>query len=332
MKVLMPGMAPSWRRRSASTFCNGGRSALGFSSTNSRPAFIARRAAADGADRAADMRDIGRLGEHVGDLGLQGIHRLEGNVLARQRRHLQLADILEREEALGDRVELIDRERHRAEKHREHHDVEAEAELERAAIAAKHGVEAALQRAADAAACRRRACAAAGMRDASIGVSVSDTKVDARIETVTTTANSLKIRPMTPPISSTGMNTATSEIEIEMMVKPISREPLSAASNGPSPSSSICRTMFSSMTIASSTTRPTASVSAISEMLSIEKPSRYIAAERRDQRDRHGERRDQRRPDPPQEEEDHQDHQRDGQRQRELDVADRGADRASSGR
>ena len=41
MKVLMPGMAPSWRRRSASTFCKGGRSAFGFSSTNSRPAFIA---------------------------------------------------------------------------------------------------------------------------------------------------------------------------------------------------------------------------------------------------------------------------------------------------
>ena len=67
---------------------------------------------------------------------------------------------------------------------------------------------------------------------ASIGVSVSDTKADATIATVTTTANSLKMRPMMPPISSTGMNTATSETVIEMMVKPISRLPLSAASNG----------------------------------------------------------------------------------------------------
>ncbi len=95
--------------------------------------------------------------------------------------------------------------------------------------------------------------------------------------TVTTTANSLKMRPITPPIKSTGMNTATSEIEIEMMVKPISRAPLSAASNADSPSSSMWRKMFSSMTIASSTTRPTASVRPISEMLSMEKPNRNMA-------------------------------------------------------
>ena len=63
------------------------------------------------------------------------------------------------------------------------------------------------------------------------------------------------------------MKTAASEIVIEMIVKPISREPLSAASNTPSPLST-CRTMFSSMTIASSTTKPTESVRAMSERLS----------------------------------------------------------------
>ena len=41
---------------------------------------------------------------------------------------------------------------------------------------------------------------------------------------------------------------------------------------------SMCREMFSSTTIASSTTKPVAMVSAISERLSSEKPSRYIAA------------------------------------------------------
>ena len=46
------------------------------------------------------------------------------------------------------------------------------------------------------------------------------------------TANSRKTRPTTPPISSTGMNTATSEKVIERMVKAISFEPLIAASNG----------------------------------------------------------------------------------------------------
>ena len=58
-----------------------------------------------------------------------------------------------------------------------------------------------------------------------MGVSVSDTNAEATIATVTTTANSLKMRPMMPPISRTGMNTATSETVIDMMVKPISRLP-----------------------------------------------------------------------------------------------------------
>ena len=73
------------------------------------------------------------------------------------------------------------------------------------------------------------------------------------------------------------MNTATSDSVIETIVKPTSREPLSAASIGFSPAS-MWRTMFSSMTMASSTTKPTASVSASSEMLSIEWPNRYMPA------------------------------------------------------
>ena len=37
---------------------------------------------------------------------------------------------------------------------------------------------------------------------------------------------------MMPPINSSGMNTATSDTEIEMIVKPISRAPCNAASSG----------------------------------------------------------------------------------------------------
>ena len=114
------------------------------------------------------------------------------------------------------------------------------------------------------------------MRAHNIGVSVSDTKPETTIATAIVTANSRNTRPTMPPISSTGMNTAISENVIEMMVKPISREPFSAASNGRMPLS-MWRMMFSSMTMASSTTKPTDSVSASSVMLSIEKPSRYIA-------------------------------------------------------
>ncbi len=72
-----------------------------------------------------------------------------------------------------------------------------------------------------------------------------------------------------PPMKRMGMKTAVSEMVMEMMVKPISFEPFSAASIGFSPIS-MCRTMFSNMTMASSTTKPTDSVSAISERLSRE--------------------------------------------------------------
>ena len=95
--------------------------------------------------------------------------------------------------------------------------------------------------------------------------------------TAIVTANSRNTRPTIPPISSTGMNTAISENVIEMMVKPISRAPFRAASYGRMPCS-MCRTMFSSMTMASSTTKPTDRVSANSVMLLMEKSSMYIAA------------------------------------------------------
>jgi hypothetical protein len=101
----------------------------------------------------------------------------------------------------------------------------------------------------------------------SIGVRESETNPDTRIATPIVTANSWKSRPTIPPMKRTGMKTAASEIVIERIVKPISLEPLSAASNGFSPRS-MCRTMFSSMTIASSTTNPTDRVSAMSERLS----------------------------------------------------------------
>ena len=111
-----------------------------------------------------------------------------------------------------------------------------------------------------------------------MGVSVSETKPDKTMATAIATANSRNTRPTMPPISSTGMNTAIRENVIETIVKPISRAPLSAASNGRIPPS-MWRTMFSSMTMASSTTKPTDSVKASKVMLLIEKPNTYIAAQ-----------------------------------------------------
>ncbi len=100
-----------------------------------------------------------------------------------------------------------------------------------------------------------------------MGVSESETKPETRMAAPIATANSWKRRPTIPPMSNTGMKTAASEIVIDTMVKPISREPFKEASITPSPIS-ICRTMFSSMTMASSTTKPTDSVNAINERLS----------------------------------------------------------------
>jgi len=68
-------------------------------------------------------------------------------------------------------------------------------------------------------------------------------------------------------MKSTGRKTATREMVMETIVKPISREPTRAASIGRLPSS-MWRTMFSSMTMASSTTKPTDRVRAIRERLS----------------------------------------------------------------
>ena len=69
-------------------------------------------------------------------------------------------------------------------------------------------------------------------RLAIMGVSVSDTKPEIRIEMLMTTANSWNSRPSSPPMNKTGMNTATSDRVIDRIVKPISLEPSSAACSG----------------------------------------------------------------------------------------------------
>jgi len=80
-------------------------------------------------------------------------------------------------------------------------------------------------------------------------------------------ANSWNSRPRMPPMNSSGMNTATSETVIDITVKPICRAPMIAACSGGRPRS-VWRTMFSIITIASSTQKPTETVSAIREKLS----------------------------------------------------------------
>ena len=59
-------------------------------------------------------------------------------------------------------------------------------------------------------------------RAAMTGVSVSATNADTAIVIVTVMANSRNIRPTMPPMSRSGMKTATSDRLIDTIVKPIS--------------------------------------------------------------------------------------------------------------
>ena len=110
---------------------------------------------------------------------------------------------------------------------------------------------------------------ARNMRAHIIGVSVSETIAETTTAMVSVSANSRNMRPTSPVMNSSGMKTAISDSVSEMTVKPISLAPRNAACIGPSPSS-MWRTMFSIMTMASSTTKPVPMVSAISERLSSE--------------------------------------------------------------
>ena len=74
-------------------------------------------------------------------------------------------------------------------------------------------------------------------------------------------------RPGMPATKAIGRKTAMSERVVASTAGPISRVPAIAASFGSRPSSSMCLKMFSSTTMASSMTMPTASASASRVML-----------------------------------------------------------------
>ena len=73
------------------------------------------------------------------------------------------------------------------------------------------------------------------MRAHIIGVRVRETTAEIRIATARVTANSRNRRPTISPINSSGISTAISEKVSEIMVKPISPAPFSAAASGFSP-------------------------------------------------------------------------------------------------
>ena len=111
-----------------------------------------------------------------------------------------------------------------------------------------------------------------------MGVSVSETTAEMRMATAKVMANSWNKRPTTSPMNNKGISTATNENVSDKMVKPICRAPSKAACKGVLGRFGSCRkrAMFSIITIASSTTKPVATVSAIKVRLLMEKPAKYM--------------------------------------------------------
>ena len=99
--------------------------------------------------------------------------------------------------------------------------------------------------------------------DVSMGESVSATTPDTQTVPASVKANSRKSAPVRPEVKPIGAKTATSVSVMVMTGAAISRAPFMAASKGLMPSS-MWRWMFSTTTMASSTTRPMASTKASS--------------------------------------------------------------------
>ncbi len=152
-----------------------------------------------------------------------------------------------------------------------------------------------------------------------VGDSVKATKADTAMVIVMVTANSRNSRPMMPPISSSGMNTATSEMLMDRMVKPISPAPLSVASSGES----------ARLDVPVDVLQHDDGVIDHEADRDGQRHQRQIVQAvvkhvhhggRAEQRKRHGDARDDRGPGVAQEQEDDHHHQRDGEHQREFDV------------
>jgi hypothetical protein len=97
--------------------------------------------------------------------------------------------------------------------------------------------------------------------DAIIGVRVSATNADSATAPASATDNSRNSRPVLPSMKPTGRNTATSTVVVAITANATCLVPRTAATSFGSPRSTR-RWMFSSTTIASSTTRPIDSTSA----------------------------------------------------------------------
>ena len=122
--------------------------------------------------------------------------------------------------------------------------------------------------AAAAAFLRARRDSPSGRRNqyASTGTIVSETNSDAASAMVTVSANGRNSSPVMSPTSAIGRNTAT-VVAVDAVTAPATSRTAARIASSRSGVKERCRLMFSITTIESSTTRPTAIVSAPSVMM-----------------------------------------------------------------
>ena len=120
-------------------------------------------------------------------------------------------------------------------------------------------------------------CFGCSSKELITGDNVSATTPDTTTAPARVSANSLNSAPVKPPIMPIGAYTAASVIVMAITGPATSRAPTRAAATGVLPSS-ICRCTFSTTTMASSTTRPTASTIASKVSRLMLKPKASISA------------------------------------------------------
>ena len=166
----------------------------------------------------------------VGDLQLVAHHLVEADALHRLGADVEAPLILARQEALRHEREQVTGADQQRDRHRHRHDVEAQARR----AASSRRARSQPRRTSARSRCRTTPCfcVCGGFRKRlhSIGVRLIDTKPDTRIATPIVTANSCSSRPTTPPMNSTGMNTAASDTRHRQnregdFLRPVERRP-----------------------------------------------------------------------------------------------------------
>ena len=293
------------------------RSSRGFNVISMRPLLSVDVDAVD-ADERGEAGDVAIFEDRIRQRLLSPRHLGEGDVLARGGDALDRARVLQREKALRDLDILQAGRRQRQKRDDQGQSLVIEHPPEPAVVFVDDGLKAALGGPPDPACGFVRI---GRMISAHIiGTSVSETTAESTIVIASVIANSWNSRPTTSCMNRSGIRTAISETVSEMMVKPISPAPCSAA----------CERLIAALDVAGDVLDHHDRVVDDEAARDRQRHQRQIvereaeqvhSGERADERQRHRETRNQRRRQVAQKDEDHQHDQPDREPELELDVA-----------